>query len=79
LYYGDLNFSQQKAIQLYCSIFVAAWSGVIRYHGPRPQMRVNSVFVANHTTVFDIVILMQHNCFAIVGQKHPGIMGTIVQ
>jgi len=66
---------QQRIIQLYCSIFIASWSGVIRYHGPRPQRRVNTVFVANHTTVLDVVILMQHNCFAVVGQKHPGVMG----
>jgi len=66
---------QQRIIQLYCSVFIASWSGVIRYHGPRPQRRVNTVFVANHTTVFDVVILMQHNCFSVVGQKHPGIMG----
>lgn len=47
----------------------------MRYHGPRPQKRPNQVFVANHTTVFDIVILQQNFCFSVVGQKHPGIMG----
>ena len=73
---------QQKIIQFYCSMFVASWSGVIRYHGPKPNTNninyINNqggVFVANHTTVFDIVVLMQHFSFSIVGQKHPGIMG----
>jgi len=70
---------QQKIIQSYCSVFITSWSGVIRYHGPRPQRRVNSVFVSNHTTIFDVVILMQHNCFSIVGQKHPGILGFFQQ
>jgi glycerol-3-phosphate O-acyltransferase 3/4 len=31
--------------------------------------------VANHTTVFDIVILQQNFCFSIVGQKHTGVIG----
>jgi len=66
---------QLSLMQFYCSCFVAAWSGVIRYHGPRPEKRSNQIFVANHTTVFDIVILQQNFCFSIVGQKHPGIIG----
>jgi len=35
----------------------------------------NQIFVANHTTVMDIVLLQQHFNYAIVGQKHKGIMG----
>ena len=67
---------QLKLLQFYCSVWVMSWTGVIRYHGPRPQKRPNQVFVANHTTVFDIVVLQQNFCFSIVGQKHPGIMGS---
>jgi len=66
---------QQKVIKFYCSVFVASWSGVIRYHGPQPQKRPNQIFVANHTTVFDIVVLSQTFCFSVVGQKHPGLIG----
>src|SRR5689334_20508844 len=68
---------QLQLMQLYCSFFVAAWSGVIRYHGPRPEKRPNQIFVANHTTVFDIVVLQQNFCFSIVGQKQPGVIGEL--
>jgi len=69
---------QQRLIQFYCAIFITAWSGVIRYRGPRPPRRSNQIFVANHTTVFDIVVLhdlQQEFCFSIVGQKQPGVIG----
>lgn len=59
-------------------LFVVSWSGVIKYHGVRPLRRPNQIFVANHTTVLDIVILQQHFSYAVVGQKHKGIMGTYV-
>lgn len=62
-------------LKFYCSVFIASWSGVIKYHGARPTKRTNQVFVANHTTVYDIVVLSQIFSFSIVGQKHPGIMG----
>jgi len=68
---------QLLLLQFYCKIFVASWSGVVRYHGPRPQKRSNQVFVANHTTVFDIVILQQNFCFSVVGQQHPGVIGFL--
>jgi glycerol-3-phosphate O-acyltransferase 3/4 len=69
--------AQARIIQFYSQVFIASWSGVIRYHGVRPQRRPNQVFVANHTTVFDIVILMQDFPFSIVGQKHPGLIGFV--
>jgi len=66
---------QRWIIQFYSSVFIAAWSGVIRYHGPRPQKRPNQIFVSNHTTVFDIVVCMQGFSYSVLGQKHPGLIG----
>jgi len=68
---------QLRIIQFYCSVWIASWNGVIKYHGPRPQKRPNQVFVANHTTIFDIVLLQQQFCFSVVGQAHPGIIGFL--
>lgn len=34
-------------MELICSFFVASWTGVVKYHGPRPSMRpkqVRSIF-----------------------------------
>jgi hypothetical protein len=53
-----------------------SWSGVIKYHGVKPPRKKNQIFVANHTTVMDVVILQQHSTYAVVGQKHVGIMGN---
>jgi glycerol-3-phosphate O-acyltransferase 3/4 len=68
---------QRKLLSLYCMSFVVSWSGVIKYHGVQPLRRPNQIFVANHTTVLDTVILQQHFNYAIVGQKHTGIMGFV--
>jgi glycerol-3-phosphate O-acyltransferase 3/4 len=66
---------QRYLIQFLCHVFVMSWSGVIKIHGTRPRRHPNQVFVANHTSIIDVVILSQSMCFAIVGQKHPGFMG----
>lgn len=68
---------QRKCISFYCSVFVMSWSGVIKYHGVEPPRKKNQIFVANHTTVMDVVILQQHSSYAVVGQKHVGLMGFI--
>lgn len=49
--------------------------GVIRYHGPRPSVRTNQVFVANHTSMIDFIILEQTTPFAVIMQKHGGWVG----
>lgn len=86
-----------------CSFFVASWTGVVKYHGPKPSMRpkqvvltlmflflnnhihlllslyflswFEQVFVANHTSMIDFIILEQMTAFAVIMQKHPGWVG----
>eukprot|EP00697_Spironema_sp_BW2_P003027 gnl/Spiro4/14043_TR7534_c0_g1_i1.p1 gnl/Spiro4/14043_TR7534_c0_g1~~gnl/Spiro4/14043_TR7534_c0_g1_i1.p1 ORF type:complete len:517 (+),score=56.19 gnl/Spiro4/14043_TR7534_c0_g1_i1:52-1551(+) len=55
--------------------FVFSWSGVIKYHGVRPRHTPNQVFCANHTSMIDIIVLLQMNSYAIVGQRHEGFVG----
>uniref|UniRef100_A0A7N0UQ33 Phospholipid/glycerol acyltransferase domain-containing protein n=1 Tax=Kalanchoe fedtschenkoi TaxID=63787 RepID=A0A7N0UQ33_KALFE len=50
-------------VELICSFFVASWTGVI--------------FVANHTSMIDFIILEQMNAFAVIMQKHPGWLGLV--
>ncbi|KAL6176323.1 hypothetical protein ACLB2K_052957 [Fragaria x ananassa] len=57
------------------SFFVASWTGVVKYHGPRPSIRPKQVFVANHTSMIDFIILEQVTAFAVIMQKHPGWVG----
>jgi glycerol-3-phosphate O-acyltransferase 3/4 len=68
---------QRMLIRFLASVFVLSWSGVIKIHGTRPHRHANQVFVANHSSVIDVVILSQYMSFAVVGQKHPGMMGLI--
>jgi glycerol-3-phosphate O-acyltransferase 3/4 len=58
------------------SFFVLTWSGVIRYHGhvPHGNGKTNVVFVANHTSLIDVIVLQQVRCFSLVGQRHKGMV-----
>lgn len=70
--------SLRRCAQFICSAFVLSWSGVIRFHGTRPRARKGrppGVFVANHSSMIDFIILQQSHSYAVVGQKHPGWVG----
>jgi hypothetical protein len=34
---------ERKLVEMMCSVFVASWTGVIKYHGPRPSTRPHQV------------------------------------
>jgi glycerol-3-phosphate O-acyltransferase 3/4 len=57
----------------YC--FALSWHAAIRFHGQRPKKRPNQIFVANHTSLIDVIILFQDNIYSFVGQKHGGFVG----
>ena len=70
----------RSLIQLRASAFVASWSGVLRIHGLRPaprEGRLAGIFVANHSSMIDFIILLQSHPYAVVGQKHPGWVGVL--
>ena len=59
-------------VQFQCQAFVASWTGVVRYHGPRPVARPNHVWVCNHTSMIDYIILTAYSPFAVIMQLHAG-------
>lgn len=59
-------------MQFQCGMFVASWTGVVRYHGPRPVNRPNHVWVSNHTSMIDYIILTAYSPFAVIMQLHGG-------
>ncbi|KAG0480857.1 hypothetical protein HPP92_011715 [Vanilla planifolia] len=80
LWKGPKNWKraiERKLVEMMCGVFVASWTGVVKYHGPRPSMRPQQVFVANHTSMIDFIILEQMTAFAVIMQKHPGWVGFI--
>jgi 1-acyl-sn-glycerol-3-phosphate acyltransferase len=57
-----------------------SWSGVVRIHGIRPTPRAGEragVFVANHSSMNDFILLLQSHPYAVVGQKHVGWVGFL--
>ena len=58
-----------------CSI--SACCHCCRYHGPRPVNRPNHVWVCNHTSMIDYIILTAYSPFAVIMQLHPGWVGFL--
>jgi len=63
---------ERTLVQFQCQAFVASWTGVVRYHGPRPVARANHVWVCNHTSMIDYIILTAYSPFAVIMQLHAG-------
>eukprot|EP00803_Ostreobium_quekettii_P001706 evm.model.scf_582.10 EVM.evm.TU.scf_582.10 scf_582:55705-60927(+) len=59
------------------TMFVVSWTGVIKFHGPRPTAAPNRVWVANHTSMIDYIILSSYFPFAVIMQLHPGWVGWL--
>ena len=68
---------QKWLLRAYCNMWLASWGAVVRYHGIRPRRHANQVIVANHTTVFDVVLINAQTDTAIIGQKQPGLIGFL--
>jgi hypothetical protein len=66
------NSWERTLVQFQCRMFVASWTGVVRYHGPRPVNRPNNVWVCNHTSMIDYIILTSYSPFAVIMQLHAG-------
>jgi hypothetical protein len=64
--------------QQYCSEspLKAGAHSCCRYHGPRPAARENAVWVCNHTSMIDYIILTAYSPFAVIMQLHPGWVST---
>lgn len=59
------------------SVFVASWSGYVKFHGQRPCPRPNQIYVANHTSLIDLFILSKDYNFSCIGQRHSGLAGFL--
>ncbi|WZZ21746.1 hypothetical protein YC2023_123133 [Brassica napus] len=66
-----------RCLTLAFGFFVGSWTGVVKYHGPRPSIRPKQVYVANHTSMIDFIVLEQMTAFAVIMQKHPGWVGLL--
>ncbi|TPX61801.1 hypothetical protein SpCBS45565_g07169 [Spizellomyces sp. 'palustris'] len=62
--------------KFYCKAFLLSWGSRIRYHGKKHKVSEPHIFVANHTSVIDYLVLSAHDFpHATVAQKHGGVIG----
>jgi 1-acyl-sn-glycerol-3-phosphate acyltransferase len=60
-------------VRLFALSFVVSGTGVVRYHGIRPSDTMKKrVFVANHSSMIDVTMLLQRDNYSLVGQAHKG-------
>lgn len=75
---GSLRKRAERAlVQFLAQAFVVSWTGVVRYHGPRPVAAAGRVWVANHTSMIDYAVLCAYTPFAAIMQLHPGWVGMM--
>eukprot|EP00775_Hariotina_reticulata_P008732 gene8732-8913_t len=68
---------EQRLIRFLCGMYVASWTGVVKFHGPKPMPEAGHVWVANHTSMIDYVVLSSYRAFAVIMQLHPGWVGML--
>ncbi|KAI9091286.1 hypothetical protein DFS34DRAFT_635593 [Phlyctochytrium arcticum] len=67
---------QRWLFKVYCKAFLLSWGSKIKYHGEKPKLNEPHIFVANHTSVIDYLVLSAHDFpHATVAQKHGGVIG----
>ena len=68
---------ERGLVHLYAACYVISWTGVIRHHGPKPTRRPGHVYVANHTSIIDYIILTSVSPFSSIAQQNKGWVGLI--
>ncbi|KAJ3183862.1 hypothetical protein HDU87_005978 [Geranomyces variabilis] len=67
---------QRWLFRFYCKAFLLSWGSRIRYHGRKPKVNQPHIFVSNHTSVIDYLVLSAHDFpHATVAQQHAGVIG----
>ena len=56
---------QRGLVEFICSVFVASWTGVVRYHGPRPSRRPKQVY----PLFFSNLCIYSDNFYLLVGAQ----------
>ncbi|KAJ3045096.1 1-acylglycerol-3-phosphate O-acyltransferase 6 (lysophosphatidic acid acyltransferase, zeta) [Rhizophlyctis rosea] len=75
LYFKNEDW-QRWLFKFYCGAFLRSWGSQIRYHGKKPKPNTPHVFVANHTSFIDYLVLSAHDFpHATLAQSHGGIIG----
>eukprot|EP00227_Mantoniella_beaufortii_P017908 CAMPEP_0197597888 /NCGR_PEP_ID=MMETSP1326-20131121/28192_1 /TAXON_ID=1155430 /ORGANISM="Genus nov. species nov., Strain RCC2288" /LENGTH=442 /DNA_ID=CAMNT_0043164617 /DNA_START=258 /DNA_END=1582 /DNA_ORIENTATION=+ len=68
---------ERGLVHLYAMAHVVSWTSVIKYHGPKPTKRSGHVYVCNHTSMIDYIVLSQVTPFSAIAQQNYGIVGLL--
>lgn len=65
----------RKLIKFLASAFILSWMAVVKTHGVIPAHKSKQIFVANHSSMIDFILLSTIAPFAAIGQIHTGWVG----
>ncbi|CAJ0575052.1 unnamed protein product, partial [Mesorhabditis spiculigera] len=75
---GPLKRSLNFSCMLICyRILSRSVSAVVNFHDCHNRPPNSGIAVANHTSPMDAMILSIDNVYALIGQRHPGILGLV--
>jgi len=63
------------AIKMMANAFLFSWCAVVIEEGTRPARKPGQIYVSNHSTVIDIVLLLKNQPLSLTGQKQSGLIG----
>ncbi|CAB0041661.1 unnamed protein product [Trichogramma brassicae] len=78
-YMPDSEFKRwlnQRVLIMCFAVLSSALSSVITYHNVENKPKTG-ICVANHTSPIDALVLMCHNCYSLIGQRHGGFLGIL--
>uniref|UniRef100_A0A0K0EF37 PlsC domain-containing protein n=1 Tax=Strongyloides stercoralis TaxID=6248 RepID=A0A0K0EF37_STRER len=52
-------------------------TALIYFYNEQYRVKTGGICVANHTSPIDVMILGTDNCYALIGQKHGGLLGLL--
>jgi glycerol-3-phosphate O-acyltransferase 3/4 len=63
------------AIKVMANAFLFSWCAVVIEEGTPPARRPGQIYVANHSTVIDVVLLLKKQPLSLTGQEQGGLIG----
>lgn len=66
---------QQSAVSMLVMFFLWSWCAVVLEKGEKPPREPGQIYVANHSSVIDTVVLMKGQLYSLTGQAHGGTIG----
>lgn len=66
---------QERAVRMLAMFFLWSWCAVVLEKGEIPPREPGQIYVSNHSSVIDVVILMKGQLYSLTGQAHGGLIG----